>query len=344
MPPYFYAAAALPVLLGILGYSRAQRVHAATGRSPFNLSPVIWALLCALVVGHLALFATPKKAAADVGAPAAPDAETPRDKRALRAESKAAKKAEATAAAAAKAEAAAEAKAAKVAAKYAKRGKPATGGDAEPDDESPSLSTATADVSGDAPKRATRGHRRGRRKRAAEVTTETTETTETTDVATATPVYVQQDGWLTTVDEVVHAVPYDEEPAHAPVDLFPTAQSADLFPSAPADLFPSAPPAEPADLFQAPVAHIPEQGGASPYEAPEFAMAAQVPQAPPQQAAAPVSQEIGRPMSQEIPTTSHFAELNTEPAPAPAPPAPVLPEEPIGPYTYGARTIVPGKR
>ncbi|MDQ1714933.1 MAG: hypothetical protein QOC60_878, partial [Frankiaceae bacterium] len=200
----------------------------------------------------------------------------------VRAEAKAAAKNAADAKAQAKAEAKADAKAAK------------------------SGVRAPVDAIGDEPPARAKRHRRSKHSavdvaKAAEVVQE------------APPALINQDGWLTTVEDSP-AEPMQAQPVQAVQDVFQ--------PPTPA----YAVPQQQSPDNQVRGNQAPEQ------DAPVYAMAG----APAQHAEAAVA----APQAAAAPTS--FNELMTAP-PAPAVPEPVVPELPIGPYTYGARTILPGK-
>ena len=133
--------------------------------------------------------------------------------------------------------------------------------------------------------------------------------TDLVDAAPLNPVpsLVSEDGWLTTVAA---------EPADFPAPLMTEPQQ----------------PVR--DLFQAPASAVPQQftPGA---EAPQYAMAG----APLQHAQAAAE----APRGDTPPAATSFTEIMSAPPAAPAAPQPAAPELPLGPYTFGARNILPGK-
>jgi hypothetical protein len=146
---------------------------------------------------------------------------------------------------------------------------------------------------------------RGRRAKRQIAPEETSRTLEVPVLAPA-PAYVQQDGWLTTADAVT-----DLDPAVA-----------DATPAVP-DLY------EPlAPSYSVPQQLTPDDGDAA------FAMAG----------AQPVAATFSVPAAMPAAARTSFSELASAVAEAPTAPAPVEPDVPLGPYTFGARTILPGKR
>ncbi|MDQ1679668.1 MAG: hypothetical protein QOI42_527 [Frankiaceae bacterium] len=166
---------------------------------------------------------------------------------------------------------------------------------------------------------------RGRRAKRQEAPEETSRTLEVPVLAPA-PAYVQQDGWLTTADAVA--------------DIAPAAPSAT--PAAP-DLYEPLGPS-----YSVPQQLTPDDGDSA------FAMAGApatlAPPAPPQDAIAaqavaqPVAATFSVPAAMPAAAQTSFSELASAAAEAPTAPAPVEPDVPLGPYTFGARTILPGKR
>jgi hypothetical protein len=163
---------------------------------------------------------------------------------------------------------------------------------------------AKAAKAGDASAAPKSHSRRGKRREPVEETSRTLEV----PVLQSAPAYVQHDGWLTTADVLADIVPGSTEAAPAEPELHE--------PSAPA--------------------YVPQQPNPADGE-PAFAMAAA-----PASATETFSDLAAAPVAARQTSFSELAD-NAVPA-APAAPDPVQPDVPLGPYTYGARTILPGKR